>query len=137
MVSDTRRLPTSISAPLVRVAEPRGVAVGHLEMMSKQKANDARDAEASTRQINPMAETALIVVAALVFAFLIQWLLVKPYKIPSESMVPTLTEGQRVLVNRVEGRFGSPERGDVVVFHPPPGADQQLCGIASGEVRTR
>jgi signal peptidase I len=75
----------------------------------------------------------LIVVAALLFAFLIQWLLVKPYKIPSESMVPTLSEGQRILVNRIEGRFGTPERGDVVVFHPPPGANEQQCGIQPGE----
>jgi signal peptidase I len=64
---------------------------------------------------------------------LIQWLLVKPYKIPSESMVPTLDKGQRILVNRIEGRFGTPSRGDVIVFHPPPGADQQLCGIQNGE----
>lgn len=86
------------------------------------------------RRLNPVAETVVIVVAALIFAFLIQWLLVKPYKIPSASMVPTLTEGQRVLVNRIEGRFGTPERGDVIVFHPPPGAESQLCGISSGEI---
>ncbi|MBJ7353619.1 MAG: signal peptidase I [Thermoleophilaceae bacterium] len=85
------------------------------------------------KQLNPVAETAVIVAAALVFAFLIQWLLVKPYKIPSPSMVPTLETGQRVLVNRIEGRFGTPSRGDVVVFHPPPGANEQRCGIQSGE----
>ncbi|MBI2691879.1 MAG: signal peptidase I [Solirubrobacterales bacterium] len=86
----------------------------------------------SKKQLNPVAETVVIVVAALVFAFLIQWLLVKPYKIPSPSMVPTLETGQRVLVNRIEGRFGTPERFDVVVFHPPPGADAQQCGIQNG-----
>ena len=75
----------------------------------------------------------MIVAAALIFAFLIQWLLVKPYKIPSESMVPTLDVQQRILVNRIEGRFGTPERGDIVVFHPPPGANSQQCGIQSGE----
>jgi signal peptidase I len=48
-------------------------------------------------------------------------------------MVPTLETGQRVLVNRIEGRFGSPSRGDVVVFHPPPGADAQQCGVQSGQ----
>lgn len=91
------------------------------------------ETSAEKKHLNPLAETVVIVVAALVFAFLIQWLLVKPYKIPSPSMVPTLETGQRVLVNRIEGRFGTPERGDVVVFHPPPGADQQLCGIQSGQ----
>jgi signal peptidase I len=91
------------------------------------------DTSGEKKQLNPLAETVVIVAAALIFAFLIQWLLVKPYKIPSPSMVPTLETGQRVLVNRIEGRFGTPERGDVVVFHPPPGADQQLCGIQNGQ----
>lgn len=90
-------------------------------------------AKADERRLNPVVETILIVAAALVFAFLIQWLLVKPYKIPSLSMYPTLEEKQRVLVNRVDGRFGTPERFDVVVFHPPPGADVPTCGIANGE----
>lgn len=85
------------------------------------------------KQMNPVAETVLIVVAALVFAFLIQWLLVKPYKIPSLSMYPLLEQHQRVLVNRVSGRFGEPQRGDVLVFHPPPGSDEMICGIEPGQ----
>lgn len=93
------------------------------------KSKDAED----SKSLNPLVETALIVVAALVFAFVIQWLLVKPYKIPSLSMYPLLNVHQRVLVNRVEGRFGTPERGDVVVFHPPPGADEMECGIEPGQ----
>ena len=52
--------------------------------------------------------------------------MVKPYQIPSESMEPTLDVGQRVLVNRVSYRLGSdPALGDIVVFHPPAGADRQ------------
>lgn len=86
-----------------------------------------------TKKLNPVAETVVIVLVALLLAFLIQLLLVKPYKIPSPSMVPTLDLGQRVLVNRVEGRFGTPERGDITVFNPPPGANEQQCGVQSGE----
>lgn len=89
--------------------------------------------EPAKRAMNPVLETALIVAFALVIAFLIQWLLVKPYKIPSPSMVPTLDVGQRVLVNRIEGRFGTPERFDIMVFNPPPGSDQQQCGVSDGE----
>lgn len=96
-------------------------------------ADYTQNPEESKKGLNPVVETILIVIAALAFAFVIQWLLVKPYKIPSPSMVPTLETGQRVLVNRVEGRFGTPERGDVMVFNPPPGADSQRCGIESGE----
>jgi signal peptidase I len=76
-----------------------------------------------------LLELVLIVAVALGLALGIQAFLVKPYRIPSESMVPTLEIGQRVLVNRLDGRFGTPEIGDVVVFHPPVGAVQgNECG---------
>jgi signal peptidase I len=60
---------------------------------------------------------------------------VKPYQIPSESMEPTLDVGQRVLVNRFLYRFADPGIGDIVVFHPPLGAERgNQCGVprASG-----
>jgi signal peptidase I len=66
---------------------------------------------------------------ALGLALGIQAFLVKPFRIPSESMVPTLAVGQRVLVDRVSYRFGEPDRGDIVVFNPPAGADSGRCGI--------
>jgi signal peptidase I len=70
------------------------------------------------------------VAAALGLALLIQAFLVKPYRIPSESMEPTLDVGERVLVNRVNYRLSEPDRGDVVVFHPPEGAvDGRECGV--------
>src|SRR5215217_989536 len=70
-----------------------------------------------------LVELVVIVVVALGLALGIQQFLVKPFRIPSESMVPTLQVGQRVLVDRVSPRFGEPERGDIVVFKPPQGAD--------------
>ncbi len=71
----------------------------------------------------------MIVGVALGLALGIQAFLVKPYRIPSESMVPTLQVGQRVLVNRLGERFSDPEVGDVVVFHPPAGAESDnQCG---------
>ena len=76
-----------------------------------------------------LLELILIVAVALGLALGIQAFLVKPYRIPSESMVPTLEIGQRVLVNRIGARFTTPEVGDVVVFHPPAGAEQEnTCG---------
>ena len=75
-----------------------------------------------------LLEIVLIVAVALGLALGIQAFLVKPYRIPSESMVPTLEIGQRVLVNRIGMRFGDPDVGDVVVFHPPAGAIVGRCG---------
>jgi signal peptidase I len=54
---------------------------------------------------------------------------VKPFQIPSGSMIPTLEIGQRVLVNRTSVHFGSPGVGDIVVFNPPLGAERgPECG---------
>ncbi len=61
----------------------------------------------------------MIVAVAVGLALLIQAFVVKPYKIPSGSMLPTLHVGQRVLVDRIGSNFGSPQVGDIVVFHPP------------------
>ena len=75
-----------------------------------------------------LVELVVIVAVALGLALGIQAFLVKPYRIPSESMVPTLEVGQRVLVNRLANRFGDPSVGDVIVFHPPAGSESDTCG---------
>jgi signal peptidase I len=69
-----------------------------------------------------VVEYGLILIVALAIAFLLQAFVVKPYRIPSPSMVPTLDPGDRVLVARFWYRFTSPGRGDIVVFNWPPAA---------------
>ncbi|MGE5636284.1 MAG: signal peptidase I [Nocardioidaceae bacterium] len=88
--------------------------------MAKTKKHSARGS---------LVELVLIVAVALGLALAIQAFLLKPFRIPSESMVPTLDVGQRVLVDRVSYRFGDPGRGDIVVFKPPRGADDNVCGV--------
>jgi signal peptidase I len=74
-------------------------------------------------------EFVTIIAVALGLALGIQAFIVKPYRIPSGSMEPTLDIGQRVLVDRVSKHFTSFHRGDVVVFKPPKGADSDVqCG---------
>jgi signal peptidase I len=82
---------------------------------------------------NSLVELVVIVAVALGLALGIQAFLVKPYRIPSESMVPTLQIGQRVLVNRIGNNFGDPHIGDVTVFHPPTGSDGDICGLTNKE----
>jgi signal peptidase I len=74
-----------------------------------------------------LIELVVTVVVAVGLALLIQAVLVKPYRIPSPSMVPTLAVGQRVLTDRLNTH---PSLGDIVVFHPPHGADPAtpVCG---------
>jgi signal peptidase I len=75
-----------------------------------------------------LIELAVIIAIAVGLAIGIQAFLVKPYRIPSGSMEPTLAIGQRVLVNRIGESLGKPHVGEIVVFHPPEGATQEECG---------
>jgi signal peptidase I len=77
-----------------------------------------------------LVELVVTIAVAVGLAILIQAFIVKPYRIPSSSMVPTLDPGQRVLTNRLANH---PSVGDVVVFHPPHGADLNSpeCGNSS------
>jgi signal peptidase I len=69
--------------------------------------------------LGTLVELAVIVAAAIGLALGIQAFLVKPYRIPSGSMLPTVHINQRVLVDRLAMDFSSPRVGDIVVFHPP------------------
>jgi signal peptidase I len=42
------------------------------------------------------------------------------------SMIPTLKDGEFVLVSKVNYRFGNVERGDIIVFHFPLDPQQEL-----------
>jgi signal peptidase I len=70
--------------------------------------------------VRSLSELVVTVAVAVGLALLIQAFLVKPYRIPSGSMLPTLAIRERILVNRLDAHPGI---GDVVVFHPPHGAD--------------
>jgi signal peptidase I len=74
-----------------------------------------------------LIELVVTVAVAVGLALLIQAFVVKPYRIPSGSMLPTLRINQRVLTNRL---INHPSIGDIVVFHPPHGADlgNGVCG---------
>jgi signal peptidase I len=80
-----------------------------------------------------LIELVVIVATALGLAFGIQAFLVKPYRIPSGSMEPTLKIGQRVLVNRLGHNFGGPSVGDIVVFHPPKHYDAGCANLREGQ----
>jgi signal peptidase I len=79
-------------------------------------------------------ETVFLLVVAAGLALTLQAFAVKPYKIPSGSMEPTLHVGDRVLVNRFSKRVlgHEPKVGDITVFHPPAGADDQGGGSQCG-----
>jgi len=84
---------------------------------------------------NRLVELILTVAFAAGLAFCVQAYAVKPYKIPSASMEPTLRDGDRVLVDRIPHETGAlPTVGQIVVFNPPVGAEERpvSCGQPHG-----
>jgi signal peptidase I len=71
-------------------------------------------------------EIVVIVAAAFAIAMLVQAFLVKPFTIHQVSMETTLDEGDRILINRVTYHFRDPKNGDIVVFHSPVTAGEDL-----------
>ena len=73
-----------------------------------------------------MIEWGILVISALLIAFLIKTYLFQAFYIPSESMVPTLEVHDRVLVNKLSYKLHDVHRGDIVVFKTPPGVDRSF-----------
>jgi len=87
------------------------VAVPRIEM--------SRTARASVLEIVDSGLVAVLLVFCLLRPFVIQ-----AFYIPSGSMLPTLREGDRILVNKFIYFFRQPEPGEILVFNAPPAASE-------------
>jgi signal peptidase I len=76
-------------------------------------------------------ENLQIIGMGLILALLIRFFIAEPRYIPSESMLPTLEEGDRLVVEKVSYHFQNPQEGDIVVFTPPP--QLQLLGYKENQ----
>ena len=71
------------------------------------------------RAVSAVVEWLVVLVCALALALLLKAFLVEVFVIPSGSMDPTLTAGNRVVVYKLGYRLHDVNRGDVVVFDNP------------------
>jgi signal peptidase I len=74
----------------------------------------------------PWWELPALVALAIGIAVVVKTFVVQPFYIPSDSMEQTLhgcpgCHGDRILVNKLIYDFRDPHPGDIVVFHAPPG----------------
>ena len=88
-------------------------------------------------------ELPILVLVAVLVAFLVRTFLLQTFYIPSGSMEQTLLINDRVLVNKVVYDLRDPRRGEVVVFEPPtawnvgPGKDdfiKRVIGVGGDHV---
>jgi len=88
-----------------------------------------------------------------VIVLLVRAFIFEPFRIPSDSMMPTLLDGDFIVVNKyayglrlpiVNKKFletGTPQRGDVVVFRHPPHPEvnfiKRLVGLPGDHIEVR
>lgn len=88
-------------------------------------------AVASLLEPSPLVDTSVQIFPVIAFVLVLRSFLYEPFQIPSGSMMPTLLDGDFILVNKFNYglkdpvarhkflNIGLPERGDVVVFKYP------------------
>ena len=94
-----------------------------------QKARKRRPARVVTEWVT-------IVVVALVLALAARQWVFQTFSIPSESMVPTLDIGDRIVVQKIFWSWHDIKQGDIVVFARPP-HDTQCTGPESDDLVKR
>lgn len=103
----------------------------HLPVETKQQDPAYHSAKSKAAKEPLIVEYSKSFFPILAIVFVLRSFLIEPFKIPSESMVPTLEVGDFIVVNKYAYGIrlpvfrtkvidlGNPERGDVVVFFPP------------------
>jgi signal peptidase I len=81
--------------------------------------SDAKQTSAPSKIWRNSQENLTLVAIALCLAFLIRTFIAEPRYIPSDSMLPTLFTGDRLVVEKVSYKFHAPKTGDIIVFQPP------------------
>jgi len=104
--------------------------------------SDDAASTSGTPKRSALREGALLVGIAVVLYYVMLTFIARPYLIPSESMEPTLhgcpgCVGDRIMVDKISYRFGSPRPGDVIVFKGPPNWNLGYKSIRSDNVAIR
>jgi signal peptidase I len=117
--------------------------------MTYASPDPARDGAAQTsetsaprRGLGCALEIVETLVLTLVIYLLIHNFIAQPFEVEQNSMVPTILEGEYVLIDKVSPRFSDYQRGDIVVFNPPSGYSEggvpfikRVIGIPGDSIR--
>jgi signal peptidase I len=95
---------------------------------------EAHRAPALSRRAKTLIALAVLIAGALLFVRLV---VAEPFRIVSASMVPTLEEGDSVLVDKLAYGDDGPRRGELIVFEAPRTGDvtlKRVVGVGGDRV---
>lgn len=75
--------------------------------------------DSKRKNSNEAMEWIEAIVVAFIIAFLIRYFIFEPITVEGSSMVPTLHDGDMLIVDKISYRFTAPKRGDIVIFKYP------------------
>lgn len=87
-----------------------------------------------------------VLIVSLIIIVPIRAYVVQPFYVDGASMEPNFHDGEYLIVDEISLRFKQPERGDIVIFHPPTnpkvfyikrviGLPNEVVDIKNGEIR--
>ena len=88
---------------------------------ARPEANADPEAQAPRRGFGCALEILETLVLTLLIYLLIHNFVAQPFEVEQTSMVPTIVNGQYVLIDKISPHFSDYQRGDIVVFDPPDG----------------
>jgi signal peptidase I len=124
-VTDDVQTPIAVESPPGATPPPSGNGSGGGD--GAGSGDEARAPKRSSQRA--FLEWGILIVVAIVIAIVIKTFLFQAFYIPSESMVPTLEVGDRVLVNKLSYDLHDLHRGDIVVFAAEPNVEWHRAGI--------
>ncbi|MFB6466619.1 signal peptidase I [Cytobacillus sp. Hz8] len=88
------------------------------------------------KQKNELWEWVKALIIAVVLAAVIRYFLFAPIVVDGESMMPTLQDKDRMIVNKFSYKIGEPNRFDIIVFHAPENKDyiKRVIGLPGDRI---
>ncbi|WP_280768772.1 signal peptidase I [Salipaludibacillus daqingensis] len=77
-----------------------------------------------------------LIIIVLVFSFLVRGFLFANYIVYGQSMMPTIHDGERIIVNKIGYEINEPNRFDLIIFHATEDSDyiKRVIGLPGDEI---
>ncbi len=101
--------------------------------------NFLKDGGNMAKKKNELWEWTKALLIAVVLAAVIRYFLFAPIVVDGLSMMPTLHDQDRMIVNKFSYTIGEPDRFDIIVFHAPENKDyiKRVIGLPGDTVEYR